>query len=62
MSKTYKDKPKPMKRGRSHIPPPSQIHDDKRKKTRAQEKVDLKKDRRELDDENRTDRLFTQFW
>lgn len=46
MGKTWKDKPR--KYGRSQVPPPGHIHEDKRKKTRSQEKIDLKVERRQV--------------
>ncbi len=45
MGKTWKDKPaKHRIKHRSPIPPPSRVHDDKRKKTRSQERIDLKRE------------------
>ena len=42
MGKTWKDKPR--KYGRSHIPPPGHVHEDKRKKPRSQERQDVKRE------------------
>lgn len=45
MGKTWKDKPGKFKlKHRSPVPPPSQIHDDKRRKTRAQERIDIRRE------------------